>query len=208
MGTPLLTGPALAEVHAVITGDIGGAGISRFRFVRNDSTSITVADCNAAGAAVRAFWATIANMPSTVTVQVQAAVELFDPNTALVQGFLNMTTVPAPVVGGTSGAYAAGIGARVNWKTSTLSGRRLIRGSTYVVPLGSGIYTPTGGLGATQVTLCTNAANNYLAAMTTAQLSAVVWHRPPKGLTSGGLVGLITGAVVPSTPAGLRSRRS
>jgi hypothetical protein len=84
----------------------------------------------------------------------------------------------------------------------------MLRGATYVVPLGSGIYTPTGGLGVTQQTLCNNAAAQYIAAMVAANLVPVIWHRPPKGTTDTGIVGAITSGVCSATPAGLRSRRS
>jgi hypothetical protein len=209
MTTPLLTGAPVCEVQVVIQGDIGGRGISRWRFLPSlAGTAPSIADVNAAGAAVRAFYAAAAFLPTGVSAQVQAAVPFFDVGSALVQGSVSMTTVPNVVSGSLAGNYAAGMGARVNWKTATISGRRLIKGATFVIPMASAEYTSGGALSSTAQTALINAANAYIAAMNTAGTTPVVWHRPPKGTTAGGLVGPINAVAVPSTPAGLRSRRS
>ena len=208
MTTPQLTTTGVAEVSVKVTGDIGGAGISRFRFIRNDAGVITVADCNAAGAAVKGLYSTTTLWPSGVVWAVQPAVEVFQIDNALVQGFLTMSTVPTPVTGTGGSVWAAGIGARINWKTATVSGRRLLKGSTYMVPLVSNAFGTSGAVAGTTVTSLSSAASAYFSAMTAAALTPVIWHRPLKGATTGGLIGPINAAVVNSTPAGLRSRRS
>jgi hypothetical protein len=208
MATPLLTTGTVNEVRARVIGDIGGSGISRFRFIRNDAGVTTVADCNAAGAAVRALLATTTWWPSAITWSIDPAVEMFDIGSALVAGTLTMTTVPASITGTGASTFPAGVGARLNWKTATVSGRRMLKGSSYLVPMATASYASNGGVQASITTALTTAGTNYIAAMTAANLVAVIWHRPPKHTTSGGLVGPITGLSVPLTPAGLRSRRS
>lgn len=206
--TPQITGPQTAEVKAYLQGDIGGKGVSRFRFLRNDGASFTVADCNAAGAAVRGMYNAISLWPTALSISFEPAVEIFDTNSALVNGFITMTTVPGTVTGSQASAYAAGVGARINWKTSTIVGRRLLRGATYMIPLASGAFSSSGAVSSAITSSLSSAGNAYLAAMAAANLVPVVWHRPSKGFTTGGLAGNITAVQVPSTPSGLRSRRS
>jgi hypothetical protein len=204
-----VTGTPVCEVQAVITGDIGGRGISRFRFLPSASgTAPSPADCNAVGAAVRALYAACSFLPIAMSMQVQSSVEYFDVGSALVQGAVSMTTVPTLYTGTGSGSYPAGMGGRINWKTSTLSGRRMLRGATFLVPMVQAQYTATGGLSGTTQTALINAGNAYIAAVNASGCAPVVWHRPPKGTTAGGLVGAITAVQVSSIPSGLRSRRS
>lgn len=205
---PLLTVGTVAEVAVHVTGDIGGSGISRYRFTRNDAGITTVADCNAAGAAIRALYNAVTDWPTGVTWAVSPNVELFDVGSALVQGSLTMTTPPANVIGSGGTSWAAGIGARINWKTGTISGRRLLRGATFMIPLAPSAFGASGAIAGSKVTILQNAATAYIAAMNTANLQPVVWHRPLKGVTSGGTMGPVTASLVTSTPSGLRSRRS
>lgn len=208
MTTPLLTSGTVNEVSATIQGDIGGKGISRFRFIRNDAGVTTVADCNAAGAAVRQFLLACGLKPSDVTWTVNPTVEMFDVGSALVQGALTMTTIPANVVGTDAGNYAAGIGVRVNWKTNTIVGRRMLKGCTFLVPMASSVFSASGAVGSGTLTSAGTAAGAYVGALQAANLVPVVWHRPAKGTTAGGQVGVIQAWNVSTTPAGLRSRRS
>jgi hypothetical protein len=208
MINPTVTTGVVGEVKALFTGDIGAQGVSRFRFMRSDAASIGIPDANAACVAVRAMFNTLSMYPSTLTVAVQPLVETFDVGSALVDGSVVASSSLTPITGTQSSAYAAGIGARLNWHTATIQGRRLLRGATYVVPLASGAFSSTGALSGAIVSQLTGAATTYLAALTTAQLQAVVWHRPAKGMTAGGAAGPIVNGVCSATPSGLRSRRS
>lgn len=199
----------VGEIAWHVSGDIGGLGISRFRFVTQTSGTIVQTDANAVAAAVRLFLNPLAsNIPSTVTWTCDPVCKVYDHITGLVLPPVPITTVPAPVVGSSSAAHGAGLGLRVNWKTDTVSGRRLIKGATFVVPLASGAYQSDGSIFGTVITTANNAAAAYLAAVTTANCNPVIWHRPPKGATSGGLTGVTFAGQGSTTPAGLRSRRS
>jgi hypothetical protein len=125
-----------------------------------------------------------------------------------VQGPLVIGTLPGNVTGGGSGSYAGGNGIRINWKTSTLQGRRLIKGATYLAPLAANAFTSTGGINTVISANATAAASAYIAAMHTAVLYPVIWHRPAKGTTTGGMWGGIVAGVASTTPCSLRSRRS
>lgn len=199
----------LAEIQYHVQGDIGGIGVSRFRFVRQDAASITASDVNAAAAAVHGLFAAVTTQtPTAISWVCGAQVNVYDAASGLVQGPLVVTSLPGTVTGVASGNYASGVGARVNWKTSTPVGRRLLRGATFIVPFASTAYTATGAVAPAVVGSLTTAATAYLTAMTTALLYPVVWHRPRKGTTSGGLTGIVFSGVASAVPAGLRSRRS
>lgn len=199
----------VGEVQVQVVGDIGGQGIARMRFTRQDTATITPADANAAGAAVHGFWnGASLYMASDIELIIQPNVETFDSASGLVSTPVHMGTAPGIVTGSVGGNYAAGVGARVNWKTGTIAGRRLIRGATYVVPCAGTGFSAGGQVSSANQNQLIGVCSSYLAAMATASLNPVIWHRPAKGATSGGLVGVITGYAVPTTPAGLRSRRS
>jgi hypothetical protein len=53
-----------------------------------------------------------------------------------------------------------------------------------------------------------SAISTYLAAMNTAVLEPIIWHRPAKGTFTGGAVGLVVTGAVSQTPASLRTRRT
>lgn len=197
----------VGEVKVHIQGDIGGAGISRWRFTRNDATFLTPADAQAAGTAIRAFYNSSNSFPTGVSAQVDAAVEFFDLATALVGGTLTMTAPPAAVVGAIGGNYGAGLGVRVNWKTTQTLGRRLMRGATFMVPYASAAFSASGAVNSTVIGNMITAGNAYITAMLAANLEPVVWHRPLKGTTTGGIVGNINAVAVSAQPCGLRSRR-
>lgn len=201
--------PSVAEVDVLITGDVGGKGISRFRFETNTGAPPLPADCNSVGAALRAFYFSMAGwLPTVCSVAVQGLVNVYDETTGLVSSPVQMSTVPGPVSGGGAGNYAAGMGLRVNWKTNVIVGRRLIKGSTFMVPLVSSAFTANGSPASSVTATLASAAATYISSTTGANTVPVIWHRPPKGTHAGGAAGHVVGSVVGTTPAGLRSRRA
>lgn len=147
--------------------------------------------------------------PQSITFAFPTFVEVKDVDSGAPTSNVVLTVTPANVVGGDGAVYAAGVGARVNWKTSTIKNRRFIRGATYYVPMGGTSYNHLDGaiLPTPQGDLATAAAA-YLNAMTAAGLSAVIYSRPKLHTVTGGSVGAITSFGVPNTPCGVRSRRS
>jgi hypothetical protein len=143
----------------------------------------------------------------TVNWTCQAQVDVYDVNTGVVQGPLLITALPATVTGTGAGNYPAGTGGRLNWKTSTLVGRRLLKGSLFMVPFAPTAYAGTGSITTAVASALNTAATTYLNALTSATLYPVIWHRPAKGATSGGLTGIVYAGVMSNTPASLRSRR-
>jgi hypothetical protein len=199
----------VGEIQWHVSGDVGGVGISRFRFIRQDSGTITGADAHAAAVACQnVLGAGTQWLPTGVTWVCQPEVPIYDAQTGLVQGPLVLGTLPPSVVGGASGAYPAGTGARINWRTSTLHGRRMLKGATFYVPLAGTAYAAGGDISSAVITQINTGPVNYLTAMAAAALEPVVWHRPLKGQTSGGVTGITYSGICSPVPASLRSRRT
>lgn len=204
---PAATNVAIMSVQ--IQGDIGGTGISRFHFVTASGSDPTQTDCNSALSALHGLYNACQNsLPSNVSISFNSDVELINVATAAPFLIVGASTIPSNVNGTDGGVYGAGLGARINWKTAQVEGRRFLRSATFIVPLGGGAYLHTGALDPTAVGNVATGAANYINAMTTASLVPVAYHRPKKGTTTGGAYGPIIAAFVPNTPAGLRSRRS
>jgi hypothetical protein len=199
----------LAEISWNVSGDIGGLGVSRFWFVRQNAGNISGADVNAAAAASRKVINAAAGViPTPVTWTCNGVSNVYEATSGLVQGPLPVSSLPASVTGSGGSNFAAGVGARVNWKTSTLQGRRLIRGCIFLAPLVGVAFGASGALQGSQVTAINAGVASYLTDMTTALLYPVVWHRPAKGATTGGTTGIVYAGVTSTVPASLRSRRS
>jgi hypothetical protein len=200
--------PQVGEIMFHLTGDVGGTGVARFRFIRQDSGNIQGSDAHAAAvAAQNVLGAATQWTPLSVRWDCSPQCNVYDIASGLVQGPLSITSLPAAVVGAGSGTYASGTGARLNWRTSTIVGRRLIRGATFLAPLTGAAFTTGGSVAAATQTQINTGPANYLTAMAAAALEAVVWHRPLKGLTSGGVVGVTFSGLCSAVPSSLRSRR-
>lgn len=193
----------------MLSGDIGGAGMSRFHWQRQDATPILPADCNSAAAAIHNLFSSCgALFPSAVTWTYDPTVSVREVDTGALDAELLTGTVPSPVTGGSSGDYAAGVGARIQWKSSSVRNRRFMRSWTAFVPLGNSAFGTNGAISSTAIGIIDSAAATLLAALNTAQLEMIVWHRPPKHTFVGGAAGLVTAFFVGTQPMGLRSRRS
>jgi hypothetical protein len=147
-------------------------------------------------------------MPTNITLSGQNPVVIQDDASGVILRELTVPNPPGSVSGLSTGVYGAGLGAAIDWRTSTVIGRRITRGRTFVVPLAQAAYSATGSIIAGVQTNIQTAAGLYLQDLTTGGLHAVVWHRPPKGASVGGALAVVTAYLVPSTPAGLRSRRT
>jgi hypothetical protein len=191
-----------------VEGDLGGLGISRYHWQTPGGTTPVSADCNSAIAALHTFYDSIkAYFPGDITWSFQQAHLVVDAVSAVPIANVSATVPQGNVTGTDSSQHAAGVGARLNWKSSSVFGRRFMRGCNFIVPLGGGAYDNTGGVSSACYTAIATGALAMIAAFQAAGLELVIYGRPKKGLTTGGHVGTITSALVPSQPAGLRSRR-
>lgn len=206
----------VSTVTAVWNGFTGAPGYSLFRF---DELS-TAALCNAAGAAVRAFFQPLATAywANAWSVGVQSIVQHHDIATGDLVGESTMTTTPTVLVGGggAATAFAGGSGAVAQWTTGLVHAGRKIRGRTFLVPLLSTAFSPDGTISAALQTAVQNAGAALIADATTA---FGVYSRfmdkkagdPPLGVPPvqvGGAFAAANGCTCPDRSAQLRSRRS
>jgi hypothetical protein len=200
--------PEIAVLAANVSGDIGGTGISRIHVVKGTGDPPSATDCSTAAAAWRTMWFTLAGfIPTDTQWTWNSSATVIDSASAGLVGFVALSSVPLPVTGSNAGAYAAGNGARIDWRTATVNGRRQMRAANFLVPLGSTGFDATGRVSSGFATNASNAGQTFLASLSSAGMNLVSYHRPAKGATVGGTFGPVTSLLIPSTPATLRSRR-
>lgn len=104
---------------------------------------------------------------------------------------------------GTGGAvaYAAGVGAYVNWATGAVVAGRRVTGRTFLTHMIAGGYDSSGTILAGALTAFQNAANALVASN-----KMVVWHRPSPGGSNGSQHPYLS-AAVPDVVTSVRSRR-
>jgi hypothetical protein len=99
--------------------------------------------------------------------------------------------------------YAAGVGARVQWRTAGVNNGRRVVGSTFIVPLDNNQYATDGTL----ATVCVGDLQAAGDALVTAQLSAfTIWSRSQDG--GAGANHEVTSCLAPDKVSWLRSRRT
>lgn len=153
-------------------------------------------------------------LPAGVSVQTENTVEEIEDTTGELVDIWNGTGGMTSVGTGTAGAaYAAPVGAVINWRTNTVRKGRRIRGRSFVVPLAGDKYQSDGSLSADCITAITNAANALAAGTGTPDLG--VYARPTRTKNTDGTTTTTpdgqwapVGSVnIPDKAAVLRSRR-
>lgn len=102
-----------------------------------------------------------------------------------------------------TGSYAAGVGVRHTLQTGTVVNGRRVRGSFFLVPLGTSCYDADGSINNARLTEIDTAAQALYAALNT---EWVVWSRPTD--TRAGSAAEVTGVTTPDRVSWLRSRRT
>jgi len=141
-------------------------------------------------------------MPPTLTVTIPTTGEVFDSVTGDLTDTWS-TGTPVALVGTGAGGFAAGVGARLVWKTAGVTNNRRVRGSTFVVPLTIAVYGADGTIDNAVVADWKTKCSDFTVATTT---DLVIWTRP-RGGTPGKVQG-VTGSDVPDRVSTLRSRRT
>lgn len=174
-----------------------GPGVSTFY---NDS-SATMANVSPA---LQTFFNAIKSyVPSSVTWRIEDGGDEIDSQTGALVGA--WTSGGAFTVAGTGiGNYAAGVGGRINWKTTAIFNGRRLRGSTFICPILTPNYESDGTLSNAMVTAIGAAATTYIGA---AGLQPRLWHRPKTKSSADGGAAAISSASMPDAVSWLRSRR-
>lgn len=193
----------MLRVVAQWSGFTGAPGFSNFYFAGPGETA---AAAQAAANDVRTFFAALINdLPAGVTITVSPIVAVINPGDGVLSDEITVATAPASVVGTGAGAYAAPVGAVVNWRTSTVVAGRRLRGRTFLVPLQGGSFQTDGTLATGALGIIRGAAATLATVNTGAPIELVVWHRPVNN--AGGSTAVVTSSFVPDKAAVLRSRR-
>lgn len=139
--------------------------------------SASTAAAGAAAGAIRAFFDALkGSLPDDVTVNFDAEVREIDVATGeLVDA--RPVAAPAAVQGTVTGAWPAGTGARVIWQTPRVLRGRRVRGATFLVPIGAGLFTTGGQLSGAMITACDTAGANLIAALNTLGTPLLVYSR-------------------------------
>lgn len=190
------------------SGTSGGPGLSQMAVVAAGGTAWTVANANTATAAVRAFWqALVSLLPNELSLSVSPNVDLYDQATATLTGTVTASSTPPIVNGSATGAYAGGVGYKVDWNTGVILGGRRIVGHTYVVPAAAAAFDLDGTLVAGTQSTTTTAANALLNTLSTGSLAMQVWSRPGRKSGLPGQLSAVSGASVRDKSAFQRGRR-
>ena len=194
--------------QAVWSGAPGLPGYTNFHFF---GVTETPAEADALAVRMRAFFLQINGfMSNAVTVSIRPIFENVNEVDGRLQSEVTATTVGAPVAGNYGGTLSAAAGAVVNWNTSTIQFGRRVRGRTFLVPMGGGLFAADGTLETTS----RNTLQDAAAGLALAAPVMVVWSRPREAAVGPpaeparlGTVNLVTGVTVPDLAAVLRSRR-
>lgn len=121
------------------------------------STFYTLGTGAALNSAVNVFFTAIkSSFPTVTTWTIPTSGEELDDNTGNVTGVWTGGT-PATLNGSGVPEHAQGVGGRIVWKTGGITGGRLVRGSTFLVPLCVNQYETDGTILNAAVTAFTTA---------------------------------------------------
>lgn len=107
------------------------------------------------------------------------------------------------VTGTNTTGYARGVGMRVRWNTAGIFHGRRVRGSTFLCPLGLGVYDTDGSINSSVITASNTAISDFVGE----DQGFGIWSRP-QGTATDGEFNLITSGTLPDAVSWLRSRRT
>lgn len=175
-------------------GGVIGGGVSTFYFAGADGAN---------PGAVRSFFnASPLLFPASVTITVPNNGDVIENTTGDLVGTWTSGGALAPVSGTNTGDFAMGVGMRVRWLTAGIVAGRRVNGSTFLVPIASGIFDTDGTLDGATVTAEKTAADALVAAAP----ALCVWSRPTP--SRAGSSHLVMSTQVPDKVSWLRSRRT
>jgi len=140
-------------------------------------------------------------IPSVTSINVPTSGDTVDENTGTLASGWSAGTGGTVVCTG-AGNYFAGVGAYINWGTTTIVAGRRLRGRTFICPMTVNQSDTNGTLLAAAVTTLQTAGNTLAG---TGHLS--VWHRPSAPGMADGTSGAVSSALVPDQVTSLRTRR-
>ena len=183
----------IMRVPVVWSGVTGLPGVSVFHGVGTSTAVVT--DLLSFFDAIKAF------IPSGTQIQVPSSGDSIEDATGALAGSWSLGG-GGTVSGTGSGAWAAGVGVAVTWRTGGIRNGRRVRGRTFLAPLISSSFDTSGTMDSTELNAIQAAADALVGGD-----ELVVWSRPTTSGGSDGTSNLVTAATVPDRVTALRSRR-
>jgi hypothetical protein len=199
----------VAIVRTEWSGTSGGPGLTQMALLGAAGGEWNPSATQAAVNAVRAFWdGQKANLPDELKLNVLPVIDVYDTVSGDLTASYVAGTVPVTVQGTGAGGYAGGVGVKLTWNTGQIRNGRRVRGSTFIVPIISGLFSTTGTVtGAVQTTIST-AGQSLISALNAAGTPLAVWSRPFNGPNPRvGFATEVIQGVCSSKSAILRGRR-
>jgi hypothetical protein len=199
----------VAIIRTEWSGTSGGPGLTQLA-VTGAAGGIWNPDATQAAVnAMRVFWFGIAGyLPDELKLTVQPTIDVYNESNGELTNSYTATTPPAVVSGTSAAIYAAGAGFKITWGTGQIRNGRRVRGTTFVVPAASNVYSASGTIVPAVMTAVNNQANNLLSQLSAAGTSLAVWSRPVDAPEARlGVVTSVTGAACSSKTSILRGRR-
>ena len=192
----------IVKVRGIWSGMMGAPGYTNWYGLSDGDAA---AAANGLGPRMRAFFDAVkAYIPDDASIKVERTYQVINGLNGNITAEGSLTADPAVVAGTATQAYAAPVGACVNWLTGLFNskGHRIV-GRTYLVPLASPAFETNGTLLDTALTA--------IGAAATAALGGVgglgVWSRPSAPGANDGVFSSASAAVVHDKACVLRSRR-
>lgn len=194
----------IARVRVVLNGWAGAPGLSTFYYTDETGAIPSVAAAQNMVDHVRAAMvAQQAMEPSLWNAQVSPTVDVLETTTGILATQVSVT--PVAVCVGTSGASFANAasGLALNFSTSTVASGRVVRGRSFLSPMGT--LNDANGTPTASAIGTANSVGAALVGSGTPVIVQVIWHRPVAG--AGGVAAPVVGHSVSDRFAVLRSRR-
>lgn len=199
----------VAIIRTEWSGTSGGPGLTQMA-VTGAAGGIWNPDATQAAVnAVRTFWSGVAAyLPDELKLQVMPTIDVYNESNAELTNSYTAATAPGVVSGSSAAIYAAGAGFKITWGTGQIRNGRRVRGTTFIVPAASNVYTANGTITASAVTSINGSAANLLSALAAAGTSLAVWSRPVEGENPRlGVVTSVTAGSCSTKTSILRGRR-
>lgn len=199
----------VAIVRTAWSGTSGGPGLTQFAVLGAAGGIWNPSGTQSAVNAVRTFWDSIkALLPDELKLDISPVIDDYDTVTGDLVGSYVAGTAPVQVIGTSAQSYVGGAGAKITWNTGQIRNGKRVKGSTFLVPIASTVFGPTGTVSVASITTVNTAANTMLSQLAAGGTSLAVWSRPgpPSKPRAGFATEVLTGSVN-NKSAILRGRR-
>lgn len=173
----------VAIVRTEWSGTSGGPGVTQMALLGAAGGEWNPAGTQAAVNAVRTFWdSNKANLPDELKLTVSPIIDVYDTVTGDLTASYVAGTAPLTVTGTGTTGYAGGVGLKITWNTGQIRNGRRVRGSTFIVPIISSLFSTTGTVTPTVQTTITGTATTLINSLNAGSTPLGVWSRPFNGV--------------------------